>query len=144
MRIDKYLAQMGVGTRSEVKQLLKKGRVTINDKIEKSPKVHVDPENDEISCDGETITYIDKVYLMLNKPQGVISATEDDAQSTVIDLIPEYQHLGIFPVGRLDKDTEGLLLITNDGQFNHDLMSPKNMWPKLMKCYQKKILPIMI
>ena len=138
MRIDKYLAQMGVGTRSEVKQLLKKGRVTINDKIEKSPKVHVDPERDEISCDGETITYIDKVYLMLNKPQDVISATEDDAQRTVIDLIPEYQHLGIFPVGRLDKDTEGLLLITNDGQFNHDLMSPKKHVAKTYEVLSEK------
>ncbi|BGE82134.1 16S rRNA uridine-516 pseudouridylate synthase [Staphylococcus petrasii] len=124
MRLDKFLANMGVGTRTEVKQLLKKGNIEVNQKVEKSPKTQINPEQDEISVNGEQIEYIDHIYIMLNKPKGYISATHDDSAQTVIDLIPEYQHLDIFPVGRLDKDTEGLLLITNDGQFNHNLMSP--------------------
>lgn len=124
MRLDKFLANMGVGTRTEVKQLLKKGNIEVNQKVEKSPKTQINPEQDEISVNGEKIDFIDNIYIMLNKPKGYISATHDDSAQTVIDLIPEYQHLDIFPVGRLDKDTEGLLLITNDGQFNHNLMSP--------------------
>ncbi|MBF2757721.1 pseudouridine synthase [Staphylococcus sp. GDY8P57P] len=124
MRLDKFLANMGVGTRSEVKQLLKKGAVTVNDSIEKSPKCHIDPEEDIVMANGKQITFINHIYIMLNKPKGYISATHDGTNRTVIDLIPEYQHLDIFPVGRLDKDTEGLLLITNDGQFSHELMSP--------------------
>lgn len=124
MRIDKFLANMGVGTRNEVKQLLKKGFVTVNDQIIKSPKAHIEPNEDSVLVHGEIIKYIEHVYIMLNKPKGYVSATEDQQWQTVIDLIPEYQHLNIFPVGRLDKDTEGLLLITNDGNFNHELMSP--------------------
>lgn len=124
MRIDKFLANMGVGTRNEVKQILKKGFVTVNDQIIKSPKAHIEPSEDSILVHGEIIKYIEHVYIMLNKPKGYVSATEDLQSQTVIDLIPEYQHLNIFPVGRLDKDTEGLLLITNDGNFNHELMSP--------------------
>ena len=126
MRLDKFLANMGIGTRNEVKQSLKKGYVKVNDKVNKSPKTQINPDEDIITVNGEKIIYIDKVYIMLNKPSDVVSATEDDKHQTVIDLIPEYKHLGIFPVGRLDKDTEGLLLITNDGQFNHNLMSSKN------------------
>ncbi|MCU5746856.1 rRNA pseudouridine synthase [Staphylococcus sp. SQ8-PEA] len=125
MRIDKYLAQMGQGTRSEVKQLLKKGKVQVNGVVEKSPKTHVNVDQDQIECQGKLIRYVDKIYIMLNKPKGFVSATKDDINDTVIDLISEYNYLDIFPVGRLDKDTEGLLLITNDGQFTHDLMSPK-------------------
>ncbi|MCE5097651.1 pseudouridine synthase [Staphylococcus devriesei] len=124
MRLDKFLANMGVGTRTDVKQILKKGSVTVNDKVEKSPKTQINPDIDIIFVNGEKIAYINNIYVMLNKPKGYISATHDNSVQTVIDLIPEYQHLDIFPVGRLDKDTEGLLLITNDGQFNHDLMSP--------------------
>ena len=114
---------MGVGTRTEVKQLLKKNSVKVNNKVEKSPKYQVNPEQDEITVDGKIIEYINHVYIMLNKPKGYVSATYDDINQTVIDLIV-ITHLDIFPVGRLDKDTEGLLLITNDGQFNHNLMSP--------------------
>ncbi|MEL3712057.1 pseudouridine synthase [Staphylococcus borealis] len=124
MRLDKFLSNMGVGTRSEVKQFLKKGNVTVNDSIEKSPKCHINPEDDIVMVNGKQITFINHIYIMLNKPKGYISATHDGTNRTVIDLIPEYQHLDIFPVGRLDKDTEGLLLITNDGQFSHELMSP--------------------
>lgn len=125
MRLDKFLANMGLGTRNEVKLLLKKGKVTVNDHIEKSPKQQINPEIDTISVDGKMVQYTKHIYIMLNKPKGVISATHDDLNQTVIDLITEYQYLDIFPVGRLDKDTEGLLLITNDGKFNHELMNPK-------------------
>ncbi|MEJ7540457.1 pseudouridine synthase [Staphylococcus intermedius] len=124
MRIDKFLAQMGVGTRTEVKALLKKGAVMCNGVKIKSAKTQIDPEHDTVEVEGQVITYEPYVYLMMNKPQDVISATVDDRHQTVIDLIDNYQHLDLFPVGRLDKDTEGLLLITNDGQFNHALMSP--------------------
>ncbi|EEQ79024.1 pseudouridine synthase [Staphylococcus warneri] len=137
MRLDKFLANMGVGTRNEVKQSLKKGYVKVNNEVIKSPKTQIDPNEDIITVNDEKIIYIDKVYIMLNKPSGVVSATEDDKHQTVIDLIPEYQHLEIFPVGRLDKDTEGLLLITNDGQFNHDLMSPNKHVPKTYEVVSK-------
>lgn len=124
MRLDKFLANMGVGTRTEVKQLLKKGKVTVNTSVEKSPKSYINPTEDIVCVNEKQVEFVNNVYIMLNKPKGYISATHDESNRTVIDLIPEYQHLNIFPVGRLDKDTEGLLLITNDGQFSHDLMSP--------------------
>ena len=107
MRLDKFLSNMGVGTRTEVKQLLKKNSVKVNDKVEKSPKYQVNPEQDEITVDGKIIEYINHVYIMLNKPKGYVSATYDNINQTVIDLIADYRHLDIFPVGRLDKDTEG-------------------------------------
>ena len=137
MRLDKFLANMGVGTRSEVKQLLKKGSVKVNQNIVKLPKLHVNPNSDEIMVNDEVVSYIDKVYIMLNKPKGYISATEDEVHPTIIDLIPEYAHLKIFPVGRLDKDTEGLLLVTNDGQFNHDVMNPNKHVSKTYEVYSK-------
>lgn len=130
MRLDKFLAQMGYGTRTEVKQAIKKGQVSINDKTVKTPKQHIEPDNDVIQFKDKVVQYEPYVYLMLNKPKNVISATEDDRHQTVIDLIHDYQHLDLFPVGRLDKDTEGLLLITNDGQFNHRIMSPNQKVPK--------------
>ena len=137
MRLDKFLANMGVGTRSEVKQLLKKGAVKVNQNKVKSPKLHVNPNSDEIMVNDEVVSYIDKVYIMLNKPKGYISATEDELHPTIIDLIPEYAHLNIFPVGRLDKDTEGLLLVTNDGQFNHEVMNPNKHVSKTYEVYSK-------
>ena len=137
MRLDKFLANMGVGTRSEVKQLLKKGAVKVNQNIVKLPKLHVNPNSDEIMVNDEVVSYIDKVYIMLNKPKGYISATEDEVHPTIIDLIPEYAHLNIFPVGRLDKDTEGLLLVTNDGQFNHEVMNPNKHVSKTYEVYSK-------
>lgn len=94
MRLDKFLANMGIGTRNEVKQSLKKGYVKVNDKVNKSPKTQINPDEDIITVNGEKIIYIDKVYIMLNKPSDVVSATEDDKHQTVIDLIPEYKHLG--------------------------------------------------
>lgn len=137
MRLDKFLANMGVGTRSEVKQLLQKGSVKVNQNIVKLPKLHVNPNSDEIMVNDEVVSYIDKVYIMLNKPKGYISATEDEVHPTIIDLIPEYAHLNIFPVGRLDKDTEGLLLVTNDGQFNHEVMNPNKHVSKTYEVYSK-------
>ncbi|OEK65466.1 16S rRNA pseudouridine(516) synthase [Staphylococcus equorum] len=140
MRIDKFLANMGVGTRTEVKQLLKKGNVTVNDKKEKSPKTQINPETDIVSVNETQIQYIDKIYLMLNKPKGYLSATEDNNQQTVIDLVDEFRYLELFPVGRLDKDTEGLLLITNDGQFNHQLMSPTKHVSKTYEVISEKTI----
>ncbi len=125
------LANLGFGSRKEVKQLLKSGAVKINDIVIKDSKVHVDPEKDNVSLHGERIEYKKFLYLMMNKPPGVISATEDTRDETVIDLLTiEDAVYEPFPVGRLDKDTEGLLLITNDGQLAHQLLSPKKHVPK--------------
>jgi 16S rRNA pseudouridine516 synthase len=131
LRIDKMLANLGYGSRKEVKQLLKDGLVKVNDTIIKNAKVHIDPEKDIVSLKDEVIEYKEFIYLMMNKPQGVISATEDTHDKTVIDLL-EFEDMvySPFPVGRLDKDTEGLLLITNDGQLAHQLLSPKKHVPK--------------
>ncbi len=126
MRIDRYLANSGVGTRTEVKELLKKGKVTVNDKIIKDASFHVNEETDVIKFNSNEISYKEYVYIMLNKPDGVISATEDPRHGTVIDLLDEeIKRFNPFPVGRLDKDTEGLLILTNDGILAHDLLSPK-------------------
>ncbi|WP_101844792.1 pseudouridine synthase [Halobacillus sp. Marseille-P3879] len=126
MRIDKLLANMGYGTRKEVKQLLKSGHVRVNNQVEKSPKTHVNPNEEEVSVNGEVVEYKEFIYLMLHKPDDVVSATEDSNDLTVIDILqPEDALFDPFPVGRLDKDTEGLLLITNDGQLSHRLTTPK-------------------
>ncbi|SUM36339.1 pseudouridine synthase family protein [Mammaliicoccus fleurettii] len=130
MRLDKFLANAGIGTRKEVKKFLKKNLVSVNEEIVKKPEMHINPEEDVITFDDIPIEYEPVVYLMMNKLAGYISATEDDEHETVIDIVPEYMHLDLFPVGRLDKDTEGLLLLTNDGKFSHQLMSPKHKVPK--------------
>src|SRR5690606_13730325 len=110
----------------EVKAILKKKLVTVNENIVKDGSTHIDPVKDEVKVDGEVITYQKHIYLMLHKPDGVLSATRELNMKTVIDLIePAYQHYEIFPVGRLDEDTEGLLLLTNDGDLAHQLLSPK-------------------
>lgn len=140
MRLDKFLSNMGIGTRTEVKQLLKKGVITLNDQVEKSPKTQIKPSQDEIKLNGELIQFVDKVYLLLNKPKGYISATVDDQHNTVMELIDDYKYLDLFPVGRLDKDTEGLLLITNDGDFNHQLMSPTKHIPKTYEVISQKTI----
>ncbi|QKE75226.1 rRNA pseudouridine synthase [Arthrobacter citreus] len=131
MRIDKILSNMGYGSRKEVKSLLKQGVVKVGDNIVKSPKEHVDIEQQVVTVNGEVVEYKKFVYLMMNKPPGVISATEDSEHETVIGLL-EYEDIIFepFPVGRLDKDTEGLLLITNDGHLAHQLLSPKKHVPK--------------
>lgn len=131
MRIDKLLANLGFGSRKEVKKLLKDGAVRVNDVVIKDAKQHIDPNNETVTLNGETIEYKEFIYLMMNKPPGFLSATEDYEGQTVIDLLEmEDQVYSPFPVGRLDKDTEGLLLITNDGQLAHRLLSPKKHVPK--------------
>ncbi|WP_174729355.1 pseudouridine synthase [Mesobacillus harenae] len=131
MRIDKMLANLGFGSRKEVKKLLKDGAVIVNSKVIKDSKYQINPETDTVLLHGEEVEYRDKIYFMMNKPPGVISATEDVREKTVIDLLEvEDAVLEPFPVGRLDKDTEGLLLITNDGQLAHKLLSPKKHVPK--------------
>lgn len=131
MRLDKYLSNMGFGSRKEVKQLLKAGAVTVNGEAVKDAAAHVHEGTDSVSVLGEEIQYVKHIYLMMNKPPGVISATEDVRDQTVIDLLdPFYRHFEPFPVGRLDKDTEGLLLLTNDGKLSHNLLSPKKHVPK--------------
>ncbi|WP_137663485.1 pseudouridine synthase [Enterococcus hulanensis] len=126
MRLDKFLAEAGLGSRKEVKQLIKKGQITVNQQIEKSDKKQVDPEKDRIEYRGELLHYQEFYYYVLHKPAGVVSATEDQRDQTVMDLFsPKDYRSDLFPVGRLDKDTEGLLLITNDGKLAHELLSPK-------------------
>lgn len=130
-RLDKILANMGYGTRKEVKALVKRGEVLVNGEKMKDSSVHINTDNDEIFVLGEKLVYREFVYVMLNKPQGVISATEDNRDRTVLDLMDdEIKFFNPAPVGRLDKDTEGLLLITNDGELNHMLLSPKRHVPK--------------
>lgn len=133
MRIDKYLANMNVGSRSEVHKMIKQGMVTINGKKVKASKEKVN-EADEVLVDGEKITYQKYHYFLLNKPKGVLSATEDRSQKTVIDLLDKKdQYQGIAPVGRLDKDTTGLLMLTNDGQLTHELLAPKKHVDKIYR-----------
>ena len=132
MRADKFVAQNGVFSRKEVKELFKKKRVTLNGEVLTDSARHIDPERDEMTIDGIKVVYKPFIYLMMNKPAGYISATEDGRTATVIDLLPEeYLHYEPFPVGRLDKDTEGLLLLTNDGDLAHKLLSPKKKVPKI-------------
>ena len=125
LRLDKYLADMGIGTRSEIKEWIRKGRVSVNQEICKKPDTKVDTVRDEVYYDQSKVSYRRFLYLMLHKPAGVVSATIDNVSSTVLDLIQDTQGKELFPVGRLDKDTEGLLLLTNDGDLAHRLLSPR-------------------
>ena len=124
MRLDRMLGAMGYGTRSEIRKACRSGWITVNGVPAKSPSISVDPDTDAVEVNGEAVQYTEFVYYMLNKPQGVISAARDDRE-TVVDLI-DSRMKGLFPVGRLDKDTEGLLLITNDGKLGHELLSPRH------------------
>ena len=125
IRLDKFLTDMGKGTRSEIKKQIRQGKVVVDGKLEKSPDTKIDENTQEVYLSGELVAYETFVYYMLNKPAGVVSATTDARDKTVIDLIAEKKRKDLFPVGRLDKDTEGLLLITNDGELAHNLLSPK-------------------
>lgn len=125
MRLDRYLAECGCGTRSEVKNLIKKGRVSVNGAVVTDSSVKVETETDAVSFDGMAVGYEQFRYYMLNKPAGCVSATNDGLSSTVLDILADENTRDLFPVGRLDKDTEGLLLITNDGQLAHRLLSPR-------------------
>lgn len=137
MRLDKYLCETGFGTRSQVKDLLKKGQVMVNGEVVKKPELKINETTDQILCHGKKASYQKSIYLMLHKPAGVVSATEDNREKTVLDLVrPEDRKNGLFPVGRLDKDTEGLLLLTDDGELAHRLLSPKK---HVDKTYYAKI-----
>ncbi|MFC3800997.1 pseudouridine synthase [Cohnella sp. GCM10012308] len=131
MRLDKMLGNLGYGTRSVLKALVRKGAVTVNGARVKEPGMQIDPHADEVVLEGERIVYRDTLYVMLHKPAGFVSATEDNRDRTVLELLPEELRVfSPFPVGRLDKDTEGLLLLTNDGKLSHDLLSPRKHVPK--------------
>ena len=137
MRLDKFLCETGFGTRSQVKELLKKGQVTVNGVSAKKPEQKIDEHKDQITCQGKIASYEKYVYYMLHKPAGVVSATEDKREKTVLDLLKsEDRRDGIFPVGRLDKDTEGFLLLTDDGDLAHRLLSPRK---HVDKTYYAKI-----
>jgi len=123
MRLDKYLSDMGVGTRSELKKDIRKGGVSVDGEIAKDPG-HSVSASSRVVFRGHEVVYEEFVYFMLHKPAGIISASEDEREDTVIDLIPEPRRRDLFPVGRLDRDTEGLLIITNDGALAHRLLAP--------------------
>lgn len=126
VRLDKYLCDCGVGSRSQVRQILKAGRVAVDGVVTADGSIKLDPKKQTVTLDGQALIQTGTVVLMLNKPAGYITATEDPRQETVMALLPqEYRHLELKPVGRLDKDTEGLLLFTNDGDLLHRLISPK-------------------
>lgn len=130
LRLDKYLADAGIGTRSEIKACIRKGQVLVNQETAKRPDLKIDPEQDVIAYRNQIIQISQYEYYLLNKPGGYISATKDNAAPTVLSLI-ESRRKDLFPVGRLDKDTEGLLLITNDGALSHRLLSPRHHVDKL-------------
>ena len=125
-RIDKIISEQTYYTRKEIKKLISKGMVYVNGEQVKKPEIKYDQTNISIKINGEEIEVKKHVYLLLNKPKGYVSATEDDSQNTVLDLVPEkYKNRNIFPAGRLDKDTTGLMLITDDGEFAHNILSPR-------------------
>ena len=131
-RLDKFLCDSGVGTRSQVKVILKAGRVTVDGKVERDNSRKIDPNINVITLDGEVLGGMRRIVLMLNKPAGFVTATEDATERTVMELLPaQYKHFDLKPVGRLDKATEGLLLFTNDGDLLHRLISPKKEVPKV-------------
>ncbi|OAB33020.1 pseudouridine synthase [Paenibacillus glacialis] len=135
-RIDRILAHLGHGSRNDIKIMVKQGCIKVNGIIVKDRGLHVDPYNDTIELNGERIEYKEFIYLMLHKPPGVVSATEDKREATVLDLIdPTHAVFELFPVGRLDKDTEGLLLLTNDGKLAHSLLSPRRHVPKTYEAF---------
>lgn len=125
MRLDKFLADMQLGTRSQVKEYIKKGLITVNDNQIKKADTKINEYTDKICFHGKQLIYQEYSYYMLYKPAGVVTATKDNHEQTVMDLLPKTLGKNMFPVGRLDKDTEGLLLITNDGELAHNLLSPK-------------------
>jgi len=130
-RLDKVLSNFGFGTRSEIRQLVKNGIVKVDGVAAKDSGMQVNPESCVIDVEGEILNYREFIYIMMNKPAGVISATEDNKQRTVLDILPEeFKYFELFPAGRLDIDTEGLLLLTNDGKLAHELLSPRKHVPK--------------
>ncbi len=138
IRLDKFLSQMNIGTRSEVKNAVRKGKVTVNGVICKNADEKIDECTDIVCYDAQKIIYEKFVYYMLNKPAGVVSATSDNRDKTVLDLLVGVSLKDIFPVGRLDKDTEGLLILTNDGELAHNLLSPKKHIDKTYRVLTKE------
>lgn len=137
IRLDKFLTDMGCGTRSIIKNLVRKGKVSVNGEIIKKPEIKINEDEDVVLLDGEEIRYNRYEYFMLNKPDGYVSATTDRNEKTVLDLLKaEDRRKDLFPVGRLDKDTEGLLVISNDGEMAHKILSPKN---HIAKTYYVKV-----
>jgi 16S rRNA pseudouridine516 synthase len=137
LRLDKLIASTGVMTRTEVKEAVRCGRITVNDVPAMTAEKKCDPDNDKIAIDGEILSYSKFCYIMLNKPAGYVSATIDDNEKTVMELLPErYKKIGVFPSGRLDKDSEGLLILTNDGEFAHRMTSPRH---HVKKVYYVKV-----
>lgn len=126
MRLDKFLSETGTASRSESRKAARTGGISVNGAVIYDTAVHINPEEDEVSYMGTRIVYRKYIYLMLNKPEGVVSATDDDTERTVLDLLPDkYRKMGLFPCGRLDKNTTGLLILTNNGALAHRLLSPK-------------------
>ena len=130
MRLDKFLSEMGVDTRKNLKEMIRCGRITVNGQPAAKPELRVDAETDLVAADGVPVVYEEFQYFMLNKPQGVVTASRDRFQRTVLELLPAPRRRYLSPVGRLDKDTEGLLLITNDGVLSHRLLAPGRHVPK--------------
>ena len=132
MRLDRFLKEQGIATRSKLRKIIRKGRVKVDGEVCTDPGHHVDPGINQVTFDDTPIHHSKYVYLMMNKPKGVLTATSDRYARTVLDLLPDkYRLMKVFPAGRLDKDTEGLLLITNNGTLAHNLLSPKKRVPKL-------------
>lgn len=132
MRLDKFLSDLGIGSRKELREIIKSGRVRLDGTAVTAPEAKLDPEMSTVTLDGQELRYARFRYYMMDKPVGVLTATEDGKQKTVLDLVtPEMRRMGLFPVGRLDKDTSGLLLLTNDGDFAHRVISPKSEVEKL-------------
>ena len=131
MRLDKYLSEAGVASRKELKEMIRKGRVTVDGIAVRSPETKVEAGKHRVAVDGAEVRPVGTVVLMMHKPAGYVTSTDDPRDPTVMELLPaEYRNLGLFPVGRLDKDTEGLLLFTNDGDLGHRLTSPKHQVEK--------------
>ncbi len=132
IRIDKMLSNVTNISRSEIKRFIKRGEVTVNGRVVKTADERIDPESSDVKLKGQTIGYNEFVYIMLNKPKGILSASNDKNRKTVVDLVPEnLKRQKLFPVGRLDKDTTGLIIITNDGEYAHKIISPKNKTGKV-------------
>ena len=136
MRLDKFLKECNVCSRSESKQVLKKGLVKVNGSVVKDASIKIDENKDVITYNDEVLKYEEFIYVMLNKPAGVVSTTEDTRDTTVVDLVKEYAHKELFPFGRLDKDSVGLVILSNDGKLAHELLSPKK---HVSKVYYLKI-----
>lgn len=137
MRLDKFLSELGIASRKELRGIIRSGRVQVDGLAVTAPEHSVDPEKNIVCMDGTPLSYVRFRTFMLDKPAGVITATEDKKQETVLSLLPpELQRLGLFPVGRLDKDTSGLLLLTNDGELSHKIISPKH---EIVKRYRARV-----